>query len=329
MTSNHPHDELKAAARTALTDCLSVREGETLLVVSDPPCRTVGRAFVEAALEMGRYAVYAEIPPMSRSGEEPIAAVSTLMAGFNVVVAATEASLTHTAARRGACAAGARVATMPGIREDMVIRSLSADYNLIARRTERVRDALTAAGSVTVRSEMGTDLAFSILGITAIASTGLIRKPGDWGNLPSGEAYLRPLENTAEGILVVDGSMAGIGKLDCEVIRIVVEKGRAVRVSGGHAAERLDRLLSSAGPKAYVLAEFGVGTNHAARIIGKILEDEKVMGTVHLALGNNLSMGGTNDVTLHLDGIVCAPTVELDGRVVIDGGSFTSEIAGV
>jgi leucyl aminopeptidase (aminopeptidase T) len=132
-----------------------------------------------------------------------------------------------------------------------------------------------------------------------------------------------PVEGASEGVFVVDGSMAGIGNLAGKTpITIRVEGGFAVDISGGAAAKALRAKLEPLGRMAFNVAEFGIGTNDAARITGSILEDEKVMGTIHIALGNNMSMGGTVDVPVHLDGIVKSPVVELDGRLIMDRGKL-------
>ena len=83
----------------------------------------------------------------------------------------------------------------------------------------------------------------------------------------------------------------------------------------------MKKLLSSVNNKdAFAVAEFGIGTNYKAKIIGQILEDEKVLGTIHLAFGNNLSMGGVLDVPIHIDGLLKQPTVLLDDVVIMDKG---------
>jgi len=315
------------AAWVALRDCLLLQPQETVLILTDESRAPIGRALLQAARELGAPACYLEMPVLDRDGQEPPPPVAELMKGFQVVVAATERSLTHTTARREACQAGARVATMPGIQEDTMIRCLAADYYAIAARTEKLTQLLNRSTNVRVAASGGTDLRFSIQGVQAISSTGLIHKPGTFGNLPSGESYLRPLEGTAEGVLVVDGSMAGVGNLIEleEIIQIEIRQGRAVRITGGNAAGCLEALLGPVGPDAYTMAEFGIGTNDAARIIGNILEDEKVMGTIHVAFGNNISMGGQVNVPIHLDGIVQYPTVEVDGRLIMKDGKLLED----
>ncbi|RMG63512.1 MAG: aminopeptidase [Calditrichaeota bacterium] len=313
---------LQEAARRAIEQCMGWKPEESILVVTDAPCRTVGLALFDVARQLTDRALLLEYPPLPRNGAEPPSPVSSAMKRFQVVLAPTSTSLTHTRARRKACEAGARVGTLPGISEEMMRRTMAADYQEIAQRTYQLTRLLTEGKLARITSRAGTDIRVPIEGIRAIASTGLIHRPGQFGNLPSGEAYLMPREGESEGVVVVDGSMAGIGLIEEQPIRLVVERGMAVAVEGGREARRLNEMLEAVGPKARNLAELGVGTNHAARITGAVLEDEKVMGTVHLALGNNASMGGTVTVPLHLDGVLRRPTLWVDDRLVLEEGRW-------
>jgi leucyl aminopeptidase (aminopeptidase T) len=314
---------LMDSAMIAVKDCLKVVEGEKLLVVTDTELYEIGRALVEAGRELGATGVIMEMQPLSRNGEEPPEMVSEAMKLADAVVCPASKSLTHTAARRNACEAGSRVATMPGITLDTMVRGLSADYYAIADRTRKVTAILDEAKTARITTALGTDLTIPIDGIKAISSTGLMHEPGSFGNLPSGESYMMPEEGKSHGVFIVDGSMAGIGDLSGKTpITIKVVGGYAVEITGGPEADELRSKLEAVGKDAFHTAELGVGTNDAARIIGNILEDEKVMGTVHIALGNNMSMGGTIDVPIHLDGIIRDPTLELDGKVVMESGKL-------
>ena len=311
--------ELEHAALVAVRDCLGIRSDESLLVLTDQPLAQLARALAAAARPLAREVLVLEYGVRELNGQEPPAPVPEAMKGVDAVLAVTTRSITHTAARRAATAAGARVATMPGITEACLVRTMSADYEAIAERTRRVTALLTAAKVARVTTALGTDITMPIDGIAAIASTGLIRDRGQWGNLPSGEAYMRPDEGKSEGVVVVDASLAGIGKLS-NPVRITVERGMAVAVEGGDEARRFLAQLDKAGPAARNVAELGVGTNDRAIVTGAILEDEKILGTVHIAFGNNVSMGGTVDVAFHVDGILLRPTLELDGvPILLDG----------
>ena len=70
------------------------------------------------------------------------------------------------------------------------------------------------------------------------------------------------------------------------------------------------------------IAELGIGTNEKAIVTGVVLEDEKAMGTVHVALGDNASMGGTVHAPIHLDGVVLKPTLMVDETVILEAGKL-------
>src|SRR5262249_14931837 len=156
------------------------------------------------------------------------------------------------------------------------------------------------------------DLSLSLEGRTAIPDTGLLDRPGSFGNLPAGESFLAPVEGTAEGRLVVDASLAGLGVLE-QPVTLEIRAGSIVDVAGGPTADQFRATLDGVGKAGRVVCELGVGTNDRARVTGIVLEDEKVLGTVHIAFGNNVGFGGTNDVPFHVDGVVTRPTLEIDG----------------
>jgi leucyl aminopeptidase (aminopeptidase T) len=145
-----------------------------------------------------------------------------------------------------------------------------------------------------------------------------LRERGAFRNLPAGEAYVAPLETVGDGTIVFDGSLAGYGVL-ASPVRVTVEWGRAV-AADGDAGDWLLATLDAGGEHGRSLAELGIGTNPAAILSGNILEDEKVIGTVHLAFGTSVGIGGVNIAGVHIDGLVLQSTVELDGERVLDNG---------
>ena len=312
-------DMLKRAADVAVRVCMGIKQGETVLIVVDAPERNIGYALFDAAREAGAEAMLLEILPRAMHGEEPPPQVAELMRMVDAILAPTSRSLTHTEARRRACEEGVRVATLPGITEEVMARTLEADYYEIARRSTTLAEILTGGRSALVTSPSGTELSLDIEGRKGYADTGLYHNPGDFGNLPAGEAFLAPVEGKAEGVVVVDGSMAGVGLLE-EPIRLFVEGGLVRKIEGGKEADVLRKVLEPYGDMGRNVAELGVGTNERARITGVVLEDEKVLGTVHIALGDNASMGGRVKVPVHLDGVLLRPTLEVDGRVVLKDG---------
>jgi aminopeptidase len=317
--------ELLSAATVAVRDCMGAQPGERVLVVTDEPQRLIGLALHRAARDLGHDVLLVEMVARETNGEEPPPEVAELMTRFDVVMCATLKSLTHTDARRAASAAGARVATLPGVTEAIMVRCMNADYERIARRTRRLCELMGAARTIRVQAPGGTAITLPIEGRQAFASSGIFRERGQWGNLPTGEAYLAPVEGGAQGVVVVDGSMAGVGVVRTP-IRISIEDGYATTITGGEEAARLRALLDAHGLPARTVAEFGIGTNDRAILTGVILEDEKVMGTIHIAFGDNQSMGGSVRVASHLDGLVKSPTVHFDDHLIMQDGAFVPGI---
>ena len=317
--------ELKESAKIALRDCMALKESETLLVVTDDKTFEIGTALFEVGKSLTDDAFLLVMTEREVNGQEPPDEIAELMTKYNVVICPTAKSLTHTNARRNACKAGARVGTMPGITNEVMIRTLKADYHKIAERTRLLSDILDEANQVHVTTELGTDILVPINGIRAISSTGLVTEKGSYGNLPSGESYLMPVEGKTNGVFVVDGSFAAVGKIKEMPITVKVENGFATKIEGGVEATKLVNMLEPMGKMAYNIAELGIGTNDQAIVTGAILEDEKVMGTIHIALGNNISMGGTVGVGIHLDGVILEPTVTIDGKVIMENGKLMIE----
>jgi len=308
---------LLKGAKIAVETCMGVKPHEAVLVVTDAARLNVAEALVETAKKARAEVMLMCMQARSRHGEEPPKPVERAMIASDVVLAPTTYSLTHTQARLRACRAGARVATMPMITEEMMCRgAMLADYHDVSRLTKRVADLLTEASEVEVITPAGTDLVLDISGREACPDTGIFHNPGDWGNLPAGEAFIAPVEGKARGRIVVDGSM--VDTLSA-TIEIKVENGLATRISG-RPAGRLIKMLEEAGPRAYNLAEFGIGTNPKARLMGNVLEDEKVLGTCHVAFGDNSTFGGRVQAGIHVDGILLRPTVKLDGKIIMEKG---------
>jgi leucyl aminopeptidase (aminopeptidase T) len=307
-------------ARIAIRNCALIKRSEKVLVIVDAPKREIGYALFRAAKEAGAEAVLVEITPRRFHGEEPSPEIAWLMKRFGVILAPTSKSLSHTKARREASRLGVRIATLPDIWEETFLRALNADYRKIARRSQKLAEIISKAKTARVTTPSGTDLTIPLQGRRCKADTGILQKPGSFCNLPAGEAYIAPPEGKTEGVAVIDGAMSGVGILK-NPIKIVFERGYAVRISGGDEARKLRALLRSVGyENAYNFGELGIGTNDKAKLCGSVLEDEKVMGTIHVALGDNKSMGGRIEVPSHLDGMMMKPTLYVDDRAIMKRG---------
>jgi len=314
--------KLYVAVCFVVRESLKIKKNENVLIIIDENVsRNIGRSFFEAVKETGAEAVLTEIVPRSYNGEEPPLHIARTMLESDVIIALTSKSLTLTSARKKANDAGARIASLPGITAETIKRAVYVDYAKIQRLTHKISHYLNQGKEIYLTNDKGTEVKFSISGRAAISDTGILDKPGAIGNLPAGESFIAPVEGTAEGIVIIDGVMAGVGKLN-KPIRIEVKNGIASLISGGEEADKLTQLLDFYGDFGRNIAEFGIGTNYKAKLTDNILESEKMMGTVHIAFGNNSAFGGKISVPIHLDGIITNPTVMIDGQEIMRSGNF-------
>jgi leucyl aminopeptidase (aminopeptidase T) len=315
-----PVSELDSAVRAVVRDCLGVAEGEEVLVICNPATRGLGERLREEAAGCGADAVLALMDERASHAGEPPGPLAAAMAAADVVLAPTVQSLSHTAARKNASDSGARIATLPGVTEEMLARVMSADMGELLRRGGEIAARLSAGTEARIASTAGSDLLLGLGGRDAIPDAGELRDRGAFGNLPCGEGFIAPVEGTTEGRLVVDGSIAGVGIPD-EPVELTVEGGHLVAATG-EPGRALMELLTAHGRDGTNVAELGIGSNEKAILTGNVLEDEKILGTAHVAFGASAAIGGTVQVPVHLDCVVMEPDVEIDGEPLVRAGEL-------
>lgn len=257
-------------------------------------------------------------------------AAAHLLTGFgesavDVVVAITRFSTSHTSFRKLLTAScGVRYASMPHFTRDMFFGAMNVDWEQLAQGTNTLGRSLHGADSCEVRSPNGTRVSFEVSGRPVMVDDGILRKAGEFGNLPAGEVFIAPVEDTTEGTLVIEW-----GPLDRfpSPVTVRIEKGRAVSVSGeDRGSVRWLEDALAAHPENSNVAELGIGTNPAATRPDNILESEKILGTIHVAFGDNHTFGGTTVAPYHQDFVVFNASLvavwEKGGgrRVLLDNG---------
>lgn len=304
---------LQTIALNILKNNLNVQSSETLMILTDVYKQEIAQIFHQAGLTITENTMLVVMPLLKKSGYEPVNAISSLMSQVNVTLCITSHSLTHTMARKKACENGGRVATMPGVTFAMLEQgALHADANEIEVLVESYVNLLNTAKDVRIVKD-GYELTFSVENRSGIRSTGIVRNSGEYGNIPSGESYIAPIETSANGEILVDGSIANIGVLK-EPLLLKLRNGRLEDAIGSDGPKLLELLGEGNGR---IIAEFGIGANKSAILCGNVLEDEKVFGTIHIAFGSNAPFGGANAADVHIDCVVKNPTVYFDGKQVI------------
>ncbi len=309
------------AAKTSIKACMGMKAGEHLLIVTDTEQLALAAEFVKAGNDLG-YETSMVCGPAQISGEMP-EPVSGALSKADAAMMITTGSFTHTRGRAQATERGCRIASMPGITEDIVQNTLNADYDYVEKIGNILAEKLTKCEKIHITTEAGTDLTLYAGGRTGIADTGKLTETGAFGNLPAGEAMVAPVETKGDGILVVDGVICDFKVMD-EPLALTFENGRIVKTEGPDAAD-FNAFIAQFEETAKNVCEFGIDTNPECAIMGNGLVDEKVFGTIHIACGNNLFMGGQQDCDMHYDMIIKAPTVYLDDECIIRDGQHIYE----
>jgi leucyl aminopeptidase (aminopeptidase T) len=313
--------DLDRALLTIVERCLAVRAGENVLVIGDgregSDSRELAEAMREVAARHGADAVLALMDERATDGTEPPAPIAAALGACDVFLAPTTRSLSHTQARKAASDAGVRGATLPGVTGDMLARVMAVDFDALKARTEAITRLLDESDSAQITCPNGSDFTLDLTGRAGIPDYGEMTAKHAFGNLPAGEGFIAPL--TGHGRLTPT-SLAPLG-ISPEPVLLTVEHGHLTDATGPLGPQFIE-LLRTHGPLGTNLAELGVGTNDAATLTGNVLEDEKILGTIHVAFGASAGIGGTVSVPIHLDVVVLEPTLDVGGTRVLDAGRW-------
>jgi leucyl aminopeptidase (aminopeptidase T) len=315
--------EIMQSAEKLVRDVIGVKGHDKVLVITDAAKLTVGKSFSLVCRGLGAETVMALTPMTGEHGNEPPATIAAAMKAADVVFAPTTHAITHTQARLDAFEAGTKVVILRGVDEDMMIKgAMTVDFHELRERTARVAQSLSEGDEIKVTSPTGTDVTFKTTGRKAFSLDGYFHEDYGFAVLPPGESPICPLEGTANGIIVFDYSMDSLGRLSTP-LKLDVKEGEVVSVSGSIEDVTAIEQLFDQDPNARNIAEFAIGTNPNARLIGNLAEDKKLMGTVHFAIGDNKSLGGGVEASIHLDGLMLKPTVTADNqRRLVENGKL-------
>ncbi len=306
-------------AQMIVNQSARIQSGEDVCIVCDTHTFSIARVLAEASYAAGAETVLTLMTPREMHGNEPPPVVASAMLGADVILAPTTYAITHTKARLAASKRGARTVILRGITEDSMIHgAMLADYSEVSVVSRKLAARLSQARTIRLSADSGTDATFLVQGRQGLSLGGLATEPGTFTSLPSGEAAIAPLEGRSEGRIVIDFSMDGIGLLT-QPVGLEVRKGKVISIEGGREAQELRRLLE-VDENALQIAEFAVGTNPKSRMKGNMAEDKILKGCVHIAVGDNHTIGGKLKSNVHLDGVILNPTVWLDSDLIVKKG---------
>ncbi len=330
---------LAESGRTIVEKCAAVKKGEQVLILTDYEYpQSIPQAIFNAAFAVGADPVVFIMSPRKSSG---ISMIGTLPRTLDSAITSSDVFFVCTKKRPPPGSQlrnlrdemlkkGGRTLNLYMMTEEMFLRTIPTDYDLISDRLEKVARLFPAAEKVEVTSTNGTDITFTTKGRRVYAKTDGIALPGESEGYPAGYFDITPEEGSASGTVVLDGTLnytyasvaEAIGNI-IEPIECKVQNGRVVRVEGGAQAKLLARRMGAGDQNASTFGEFYIGFNPSALPnTGDMLEDERSMGVIGVGLGKNTHVLGKVDSNFHFDGTFLGGSVSLDGKTILEEMQF-------
>ncbi len=317
--------QLARTASKIVNEVLAIQPGETVTIACDTEAsESVTELLATMVVAAGASPVVVRDLAREIGGQEPSKPLAAALLHSDAAILQSKYALVHTNAFRAAFEAGVRLVELWGVTDEMMIKGgLVGDFEEIERVTNTLAGLLKHAKAATLTTASGTSLTVSVAGRPVIELGAAPVRAGTFTSLPGGEVAISPVEGSAEGVLVdpfvLERVELGYRK---EPLRIEVRGGKVVGVSGGREAVALEALLERMGETAKNIAEFAIGTNAWCRPYESLREAKKCLGTAHVALGDNMSLGGHVDSPMHMDMIFERPTVTFDDTVVMTDGAL-------
>ena len=310
-------DELYQAAEKAVVQSLALKDGEQFLLVTDKQKLEIAEALAHWAMEKGVETTTYLMTESLRPITEPTTLFRLLCVKASAMAYMLDARMEEKPFRGYMVKAGvanSRICMMPGLTRDMMERLVNIDFHELDIFGKKLLDKLTDSEDILVENEEGTRIEFSVKGRKWKNDNGDISQKGMHGNLPAGEIFTAPVEESFNGKLVISLIDDKLGKGAMEF-----EKGRLV----GYRGEGIEKIVTHIGDDdtGKIIGEFGIGTNPRAKICPNMLEAEKAYGTAHFAIGDSYGIG-INTSPHHYDALVDKVSIRTNGEYIVRDGKF-------
>jgi len=317
-------ERMAHVAKRVVEQVLTLRPGETVSIIRDSEDANPFAAFLsEAVLGAGAEPVSLIIAPRTVGGQELPEPVAGALIRSSALINLARWVTVHNRAISAALTAGARSCNLRNYQDGMLESpAMTTDYEVVRRNALAVDSLLEQARELHFTTAEGSDVTMQLCGRKGRAQTGFADQPGKFSSLPDGEATVAPLEGTTQGCIVNPYILDKIGQVT-EPLRVEIKDGWITNVEGGKQAQQLNDLFEKFDSNARRTAsQFALGINPDCRILPEIKEVSKKLGTLHVAMGDNISLGGTIQSGLHIDYVLLNPTVWLDGKLILENGKL-------
>ncbi len=317
-------EKMARGARTIVQTCAKVKAGESVVILTESVMESIANVVASEIVKVGAEPIIISMIPRTSDGQEPPKTAAEAMFVSDVFITAVKTSITHTNAVKKAVKNGSRGILMTQFTEEILMGGgIEADFESLAPVCKKFAKILEDGDHVHLSTKNGTDLTYSAKGRRGNALYGLVES-GQFSTVPTIEANCSPLEGTANGIIVADASIPyiGIGVLK-EPVKCIVKDGFITSIEGGEQAQILvEDLKAKNDPNVYNIAEMGIGLNPKCSFRGIMLEDEGVLGSVHIGIGTSITLGGNVKAKSHYDLIMKDGSIEVDGKIILKDGKI-------
>jgi len=337
--------EARQGAHKVLADCLDLRAGDRVSIFYDQKTREAAMLLLDEGQKLNLRLTERFVPIEHQLSIRPEAglcarcrdALDDAAAVITCLNDSTETTPFRRALLRSGATGTTKVGHIPGASLFVLASAINVDYAQAVARCEHLAAALAVAERAVLTTytfgrdgepDSSHDLRIELGGFKRmpVVSTGVIPS-GTWGNLPGGETFIAPLEDSAAGEIAINGAYKDRVLGNGEAVILRFESGRLSGRPGGPRAvvggfeALLERARAARDQDYNALAEFGIGVNAAIQALtGNSLFDEKCAGTIHIALGDSSGFGGRYESVIHEDLITRRPSVSLDGKKILDFG---------
>ncbi len=326
------------AAKNALKNVLEAKSNEKILIICDEEKNLIGEAFATGALALNLWTRLVVLRKQKNARTEiPDGLKKVLAEKPNIYINLLHGKREETPFRikiikKETWDHKSRLGHCPGVTLDMITEGAlaltSEEHRNMQNHAERLICILKDTVAIKIHNPAGTNLTLRTDDRRFFTDTKLDWKTMKWINLPTGEVIVAPVEDSLNGKLVCDMAVGGIGKLR-KPIEVIAKNGKVEKVHSDDI-DHLRRIKETFQTDDWsdIVGEFAFGINPKARFVDEFLETEKLLGTVHVAFGENMDMpGGNNPSKNHMDLLISEPTVEItkkDGKTttILEKGHF-------
>jgi len=310
-------NKLYSAAEKAIKSSLHIKAGEKFLLVTDEQKLDIAEALAywakEAGAETTTYLMTESLRPIVKETSLfaemiPKADVTAYMLESRIEEKPFRGFMVKNGGQYG------RILMMPGITTDMMQRLVNIDFTEMDAFTKKIIILMQDGEKIIIENTLGTHLEFSVKGRKWENDNGDLTSKGKHGNLPAGETYTCPIEESFTGkmmISLIDDEL-GSGEMEFKHGKLIRWKGKGI-----------EKIMKNIGndETGYLVGEFGIGTNKKAKICPNMLEAEKAFGTIHVAIGDSYGLGA-NASKHHYDALVEKVTIIVNGKTICKNGKY-------